>query len=144
MAGLSGHPMRAWGSAVMATERFSVDYDGRALAEHRIAVTDLAPSLLALADMCVLAQELLGDGVAPPPSLDIEASRPGSFDVDLVLHVWETGQDLLLSRPSQTGAQAITILTPVIYALRWLQQRARRGPELTTAPLEPGRVRVTW
>lgn len=68
----------------MAQYDFTIHYDGDGLANNRIPIRDLAPSLLAVSTAFQEIQEL-NDPFEEPVSLDIKASEPGSFIVDLVL-----------------------------------------------------------
>jgi len=121
-----------------------VKYDGAALSEHRIDVRDLAPSLLALADALVIANELVGDGLTPPPTLEVVASAEGSFDVHLLLTVLEDAQGFLLSNPATAAVNALALLTTSFHGLSWLRERSRRGSEVSAVEAEPGVLRVLW
>lgn len=72
------------GGALMAQYDFTIHYDGDGLANNRIPIRDLAPSLLAVSTAFQEIQKL-NDPLEEPVSLDIKASEPGSFIVDLVL-----------------------------------------------------------
>lgn len=65
-------------------ERFHVVYDGPALDQHRMDVRDLAPALVAIADLFTSANsELNGD--AATVRVDVTASfKAGSFGIDLL------------------------------------------------------------
>lgn len=65
-------------------ERFHVVYDGPALTEHRIDVRDLAPALVAFADLFTATnKEINGD--AAEVRVQVNASfKAGSFGIDLV------------------------------------------------------------
>lgn len=126
------------------TEYFSVTYNGPALDEHRIPVTELAPSLIALSEMFMVAHRLTGDGVSPPPSLDVRANREGSFAVELVLDATNAAVDLFSQREVVATATGVTLLVPVVSALRYLRLVARLGRQHTTEELEPGLLRITW
>jgi hypothetical protein len=53
-----GRDLRACGSIFMNNhERFHVVYDGPALVEHRMDVRDLAPALVAIADLFSAANQ---------------------------------------------------------------------------------------
>jgi hypothetical protein len=81
----------------MAETTLGVTYDGPALAEGRMPVRDLAPSLLALGDLFRLASREVYPEL-PPPSLAVKAPERGSFKVEIVLvaaPTWEQVIDLL-------------------------------------------------
>jgi hypothetical protein len=65
-------------------ERFHVVYDGPALTEHRMDVRDLAPALVAVADLFTATnKEINGD--AAEVRVQVNASfKAGSFGIDLV------------------------------------------------------------
>src|SRR4051812_44184432 len=69
----------------MAEARFSVSYDGPALADGRMPVRDLAPALLALGDVFGEASQVLFPD-QEPVALDIRATGEGSFAVYLAVH----------------------------------------------------------
>lgn len=75
----------------MARYGFSVHYDGSGLEDHRIPISDLAPSLLALSTTFQEIQSLVNPD-EPALSLDIVANEKGSFIVDLLL---ANGPDIL-------------------------------------------------
>ena len=68
----------------MARYNFSVHYNGSGLEDHRIPISDLAPSLLALSTTFQEIQSIVNPE-EPTLSLDIVANEKGSFNVDLIL-----------------------------------------------------------
>jgi hypothetical protein len=76
----------------MAETSFEVRYDGEALRDGRMPVRELAPALLALSQLFSEAGQLLYPE-NEPVALEIEATREGSFVVDLVLHAVGSGWD---------------------------------------------------
>ena len=87
-------------------ERFHVVYDGPALVEHRMDVRDLAPALVAFADLFpAVKKEINGD--ATEVRVQVHASfKAGSFGIDLVAtqHLVSQLKDIF----SGTGASAIS------------------------------------
>lgn len=67
-----------------STTDFRLAYEGSALADNSIDVRDLAPSLLALGQLFTRANTLF-NGESASVSLRVAATRPGSFDVNLLL-----------------------------------------------------------
>lgn len=128
----------------MTVEHFSVKYDGPALTEHRIDVRALAPSLVALADMFTVANELLGEGLSAAPSLQVQAHREGSFSVDLLVQAGDAMVDLFNHRGAIAAATVLTLAQPCFDAIRWVKMRSRRGHERSVETMEPGTLRVTW
>jgi hypothetical protein len=75
---------------------FGVSFDGPALAGGQMAVRDLAPALLALGDVFVAASRIVEPDKSPA-ALSIQATREGSFSVDLLLggqSVWNQFVDM--------------------------------------------------
>ena len=87
-------------------ERFHVVYDGPALAEHRMDVRDLAPALVAFADLfTAVNKEINGD--AADVRVQVNASfKAGSFGIDLVAtqHLLSQLKDIF----SGTSASAVS------------------------------------
>lgn len=67
-----------------ASAGFEVSYEGDAVADHTMDVRDLAPALLALGDMFNRANGIL-NGERASISLHIRATKPGSFELALLL-----------------------------------------------------------
>jgi hypothetical protein len=64
-------------------EQFHVVYDGPALVEHRMDVRDLAPALIAVADLLTAANQEI-NGEAADVRVQVNASfKAGSFGIDL-------------------------------------------------------------
>lgn len=130
----------------MAETTFSVTYDGDAIADGRMDVQDLAPALLALAEVFREAN-LIVNPVSPPVTLQIQATTAGSFDVDLVLaHL-----DLIQRAVSFFAGDPVEALlnlkeivfgtgTGLLFLIRWLRRRKVRqelpGPEPGSVTLE--------
>lgn len=75
--------VRGW---IVAEEQVSLAYDGAAVDEHRMNVRDLAPALLATADLFRESQRLLYPD-EPALNVSIQAERPGSVLLELVVEV---------------------------------------------------------
>lgn len=112
-------------------------------------VRDLAPSLLALADLYSTAHTMVGSGAQLPPALDVRATEEGSFVIDLLLYFRELSAETggLLATPGVVATvTGIQLAEYVTQALRWSLLRFRLGREQTileNAP-EPGQIRVEW
>jgi hypothetical protein len=130
-----------------AHEELSISYVGPALDSHSMDVRQLAPSLLALADLFTIAHNSVGQPLALPPALEVHAQRGGSFIVDLWLSMQESSGTLveaLNGRHATAAGTALGLGSPVIGALIWTRNRLRKGREKTVAEIEPGRIRITW
>lgn len=125
-------------------ERLSVRYAGPALEANSMDVRQLAPSLLALADLFAIAHAEAGPTLTPPPALEVTAQRGGSFIVDLWLAAQDQFVDLLGGDTSTATANGLGIGVPVVGAISWLIHRRRRGREQAVTRVDPGTVRVNW
>ncbi|OXN01220.1 hypothetical protein [Bifidobacterium vansinderenii] len=76
-----------------AVDTLYVRYDGEALRTHEMDVKQLAPALLSLAK----AFDIMQKGVAPEARvrLNAQATREGSFTIDLLLHFVNEAEGLL-------------------------------------------------
>jgi len=93
-----------------------ITYDGPALDNHEMDVRDLAPSLLALADLFDDASRVLFDGQVKP-SMQVRASfRTGSFGIDLSVSTLSQIFDLF-SHPPVSGAGVLVSLVGGVYGL---------------------------
>lgn len=63
---------------------FSARFQGSTVDAHQIPVRDLVPTLLALAEAVEAANRIIGDP-DHKPSVNIKATKPGSFIVDLTV-----------------------------------------------------------
>jgi hypothetical protein len=93
-------------------ERFHVVYDGPALTEHRMDVRDLAPALVAFADLFTAAnKEINGD--AAEVRVQVNASfKAGSFGIDLVAsqHLLSQIKDIFAGNGATAISNGWTIL----------------------------------
>jgi hypothetical protein len=97
----------------MPEAEFGVTYDGPALADGRMPVKDLAPSLLALGDLFTEAS-LVAYPDRDPVALNIRSASRGSFVVDLAVHspdAWDRVVQLLTSRT----AEALLALQAIVF-----------------------------
>lgn len=131
----------------VAETTFSVIYDGPALAQGRMPVRDLAPALLSLGDLFADASTLLYPDRAPA-ALEINATREGSFDVQLILAAKEGVWDQLVDFFGSDEVTSLANLKELVVGggiglfalIKWIRGRTVRsqapGPE-------PGQVRLT-
>jgi hypothetical protein len=93
-------------------ERFNVVYDGPALAEHRMDVRDLAPALVAMADLFTAANRVL-NGDSADVRVEVKGSfRAGSFHIELIFTQQFLSQlrDMFAGTSATAVANAWTIL----------------------------------
>lgn len=128
----------------MAETEFSLAYDGPALADGRMAVGDLAPSLLALADVFRDASDILTEQNFPI-SLEIKATSEGSFDVALLLRdipvAGEAGLLVLASSPAQALLNLSAIVMGTFQFQAWRKRRSVTTERIVGS--DPPLVRVT-
>lgn len=99
----------------MATASFRLTYGGTALDAGTMDVRDLAPSLLALADLVETTSDVLYGGLIKP-AVHVRASfKTASFSVDLsVAHsMVQWVLDAVTSKPVIGGAALLTIITSI-------------------------------
>lgn len=139
---------------VVPEESFTITYDGPALATNRMDVRQLAPALMALAD-AVQAAHSVAAPLQTPPGLQIAATQPGSFSVDLLLRdaadLVGGAVDLLTSPEvgaigAAMGISGVSLVGLVGWGIRVVKRRhaspAVREPE--PVPVRPGWVRMTF
>jgi len=129
----------------MAETSFEVKYDGEALRDGRMPVRDLAPALLALGELFTEASQLLYPD-NEPVALEIQATREGSFEVDLILQAAGMGWDQLTTDPVESAA-ALVLFKEIVIGdsldfsffgmLKWLKGKLAADEE--DGP-EPGQV----
>lgn len=135
---------------------FNVTYDGPALDTHQMDVRELAPALLGLADVLDRASAFThGTGAV---ELKIDATRGGSFAVDLVVSFYDSAVDLLSSNEAQAGAAATAyagaLVVSMKFAIRICKLMARLGRPVDIARLDQSEpaangagapaVEITW
>ncbi len=130
-----------WG---VPDEQFAVTYDGPAL--RSMDVRQLAPSLLGVADAVQEAARLAQPG-APQPALQIQATRTGSFVVDLLLadpaSAVDRALDLFAGRGFTAAANVGGVVGSCFGAFQVIKYvRGRRIARRTET--RPGWVRVDF
>jgi hypothetical protein len=133
----------------VAEASFGVKYDGPALKDGRMAVRDLAPALLSLGEVFTEASLLLYPE-HDPVSLEIQATRDGSFVVNLILQGAGVAWDQFSAFAGSDAGATIAILkeyvvggsadTSLFGLLKWL--KGRRVVSQDPA-VDPGRVKLT-
>ena len=86
---------------------FAVSYEGPAFVDYTMEVRDLAPALLALGQALDRANALL-NGDRASISLSIRATRPGSFEISLLLQQLLEGASDVLTGDFFTSAANLT------------------------------------
>lgn len=129
----------------MAETEFGVTYDGTALADGRMPVRDLAPALLALADLFAETSAVAYPD-REPVALNIKATEEGSFVVQLILQ-GEDAWDRIVHLFSSPEANALVNLRDLIIGsgigLFWLIKRLRGRRIESAQQLESGQIRLS-
>jgi hypothetical protein len=122
----------------------TLQYEGPAVESGVMDVRQLAPALLATADLMREAHALL-NVEGPAPDVHVQATRPGSFYVDLLVADPKLGQQIveyLTARTTQAGVTLGTMVEFVVGSVQlvaWLRNRKiARADQIV-----PGRVRIT-
>jgi hypothetical protein len=126
----------------MPDAAMTLQYEGPALDSGAMDVRQLAPALIATADAIRTAHALL-NVPGPPPQVNISATRPGSFIVDLLVADPSIGHQLLslVSHGIQAVADLeamVGLVVSSVGAVRWLRNRKIARTEQPN----PGLVRI--
>lgn len=134
----------------MSVEVFSVEYDGIALERGMMNVRELAPSLLALGDLCQEANSVV-NGSSAKVALEVRADfKKGSFDVhlQLVVSAFEQFRTALMGHPKD-AKEILEVLgfyagaaTGAIKGVVALTKRLNRGKITETTSLGDGTTRI--
>jgi hypothetical protein len=130
----------------MAETSFGVTYDGPALADGRMPVSDLAPALLALGELFAEASVLVYPD-REPVSLNIQATNEGSFDVALLLATGGAWDQVVGLFSSQTATALATLTTFVVGGtglFAWIKTQRNRAIVKRERDPETGHIRVTF
>jgi hypothetical protein len=118
----------------------TLQYEGPAVDSGAMDVRQLAPALIATADVMRAAHALL-NVPGPSPQVNIQATRPGSFIVDLQVADPGIGSQilgLLVSRGADGAVNLgamVTLVVSSIGAVRWLRNRKIARTERPTPDL---------
>ena len=105
---------------------FALAYDGDSLRDGAMSVREVAPALLAFSEMLERIN-LQENGERARIELDIHATREGSFEVALVLHLGfvDALKDMFTSDGAQAVATILTIAGVTGQGLYWLVKQLR-------------------
>lgn len=125
----------------MADLTFDLEYDGPALQAHEMNVRDLAPALVATADLFQEMNRVVRP-TDPPVSVNLRATSTGSFLVDLTLLY-----DAAVVTLTGPGMNALLNLTQLLTLLRGLIQLRKHKAEADVEATEStpaGTIRVRF
>lgn len=100
----------------MAEEQLTLTYAGSALDGGRMSVRELAPALLALADATTRASAVL-DPLQPAPRLEIQATRAGSFAIQVLISDVQTVATLFRNALDSPDGEAAANLSGLVAAI---------------------------
>jgi len=131
----------------MSHARFSVRYDGPALADHTMDIRDLAPTLLAIGELFDAANLTL-NGDTTAVRVNVRAHEPGCFtiDLDVVQSVLRQGIALLKGDEIVAANTLIGLLVggaSIAGGLIWLIKRLKGKTPERVERLGPGMMRIT-
>lgn len=127
--------------------RFSVSYDGPALADHQMDVRELAPALLAIGELFDAANLAL-NGDATQVAVNVRAHEPGCFsiDLDVIQSILKRGIALLTGDDIAAAINLKELLVggagaawSLVKLIRWMRGRSPEKIER----LAGGLVRIT-
>jgi hypothetical protein len=96
-----------------STVNFGLAYRGEALTENTMDVRDLAPALIAFGELFTRANTIL-NGEDISVSLKVRATKPGSFELLLVLaQIYHTTTQFLTSDLVTSASNLVTLITGV-------------------------------
>lgn len=130
----------------MSEANFRITYDGEALRDGSMDVRDLAPALIAAADLVREANRVLNGDRTSVRVVVKSDFRRGSFGIDLtvVQSAWDQAKQILLGSDLKAASELLRLVGlggtswGVIQIIRWL--RGRR-PERTT-PVNVDTIRI--
>jgi hypothetical protein len=131
----------------MASQRFEISYDGEALRDGRMPVTELAGALLAAGKLIEEANRVV-NGESYRVSVTVRTVRPGSCTIELLCHAanaWSAIKDLVMGEDAQALAALLEWLgvaggggVGLFKVIKWLRNRHPRN----AVTLENGNIRL--
>jgi hypothetical protein len=127
----------------LAELAFRLEYDGPALQTPEMSVRDLAPALMATADLFQEVNRVLRP-TDPDVSVNIRATSTGSFDINLTL-IYLAAVATLTSPEAVATTNLMQILHSTVGLIQFIKRKGRWGVK-KVAPVEadPGAVEVTF
>jgi hypothetical protein len=127
---------------IVAETAFDLIYDGEALRTHEMNVRDLAPALIAMADVVQEMNRVLHP-TNPDVSVNVAATDGGSFLVQLKF-LLDEAEGLLLSSRVLAAESLGAIVSGVIGLTAWLK-KSRTAREIGQRPADaPGDVVISF
>lgn len=124
------------GERFVASKDFIFEVGGPAVADGRIPVRELAPSLMALGELLEVARQV-AEPDTPPMTLEIRGFGKGSFDAFLGIS-FDDAINTMLSDPVVAAANVLTLVSHgksgVLAMFRALGGRRVAGQESTDEP----------
>ena len=125
----------------MAEAAFGLQYDGPALVSHEMDVRDLAPALIATAELCQQMSQAMRP-TDPPIAVNVRATTEGSFVVQLIL-VYERTRHVLAGDDVTAAANLAQLVTVLGTFVTLIVHRARSRVAREEPSALPGMIRIT-
>ncbi|MFT9266990.1 hypothetical protein [Oenococcus sp.] len=130
----------------MAIYNLSIRYAGDGIKDGRIAVKNLAPSLMALSDSFQNLQRVVSPE-EQPLSLDIKATKQGSFVVDLLLvngtDIISKAIDMLSGKESEAFLSLVSYATIFFGSINFVKKSYKKKIK-STENIENNKVKIEF
>jgi hypothetical protein len=132
----------------MSKARFTIAYDGTAIADGSMDVRDLAPALLAVGTLFDAANRTLNGTSAPKITVNVVATAPGSFEIvlDVIQTFYEQARSLLVGEDVTAAINMTSLIflgTGAGGGLIYLTKRLRGKKPDRVEKISPDTVRLT-
>ena len=127
---------------VMAQYEMSIRYAGESLENGRMPIKDLAPALLAISGALQEIQRIKEPG-QPTISVDVKATKKGSFVIDLILangsDVFTKALDLFTCKESEAFLNLVGYSSLLIGLMKIIKYKAKKEEKL-----DNGNTKITF
>ena len=127
---------------IMAQYEMSIRYAGESLENGRMPIKDLAPALLAISGALQEIQRIKEPG-QPTISVDVKATKKGSFVIDLILangsDVFTKALDLFTCKESEAFLNLVGYSSLLIGLMKIIKYKAKKEEKL-----DNGNTKITF